>query len=134
MYLGNSFLETGSILITDVVQSNAKNNWGKNKSYNGEKSIADMTKKELNKMTKKELLKKVPNELMKELYWELGEDAFSTMSKHGFENRYLELQPQNPSPTPYEQNMNHLPIHHKNFRKSKNTPYEILIQSLSLKK
>ncbi len=59
--------------------------------------------------------------------------SFTFKQAPTLENEYLELQPQNPTPTPYNQNMNYLPKYHKDFRKSKNTPHEILIQSLSLK-
>jgi RHS repeat-associated protein len=39
MYLGDSFLESSSILITDIFQEAADNNWGKGKPKNAPKSI-----------------------------------------------------------------------------------------------
>jgi len=97
--------------------------------------------KEFNKMTTKELLDKSFNELWKKSLWDLGQNAFSTISKNGFESEYLERQQQNPYPypsylypTPYNQNINYLPIHGKNVLKSKNAQYEMLTQSLSLTK
>jgi hypothetical protein len=91
-----------------------------------------MTKKELNKMTNKEILQKAPKELFNEFIWNLSQNTFSTMGKNEFNNDYRELQLQNSNPTPYNPNMNHLPGYNKDFRKSNNSPYEILIQSLSL--
>jgi hypothetical protein len=143
MYLGGSFLETGSVLVTDILQGAADNNWGKGKPKNAPKSIEDMMQtskglKELNKMTTQDLWKKASNELWKESLWGLGREFMSSMSQSGFENQYLERQQQNPYPSypypgPYNQNMNYSPMPDKDMRKSKSTQYEMLIRALSLK-
>jgi hypothetical protein len=143
MYLGDSFLESGSILVTDILKGVADNNWGKGKSKNTPKSIKDMMKTTkgfnlLNKMTTQDLWKKASNELWKESFWGLGQEFMSIMGQSGFEDKYLERQQQNsyPSPyqypTPYNQNLNYLPV--KNMQKSQNRQYEMLIQALSLKR
>jgi len=147
MYLGNSVLETSSMLITDVVQGYADNGWGKGKPKDAPKSIEDMMKtskglKEFNKMTTKELLNKSFNELWKKSLWDLSQNAFSTISKNGFESEYkdyLERQQQNPYPSypypgSYNQNMNYSPMPGKDMQKSKNAQYEMLIRALSLKR
>ena len=60
------------------------------------------------------------------------------MSQSGLENEYLEHQQKNTDPlpnqypTPHNQNINYSPV--KNMQMSKNRQYEMLIQSLSLKR
>ena len=142
MYLGDAFLESGSILITDVVQYGFDNNWGKDKPKNAPKTIEDMMKttkglKELNKMPTQDLWRKASNELWKESLWGLGQEFMSGMSQSGFENEYLKHQQQNlyeyPSyPNPYNPKMNYLPMPSKVMQKSTHTQYEMLIKSLSL--
>ena len=68
--------------------------------------------------------------------------AFGPVGSNGFENQYndyLERQQQNPYPyppypSPYNQDMNYLPMPGKDIQKSKSTQHEMLIRSLSLKK
>jgi len=94
--------------------------------------------KEFSKMTMQDLWEKASKELWKESLWGLGQELMSGMSQNEFEKDYVKHQQQNsyPSPyqyqTPYNQNINYSPV--KNIQKSKNRQYEMLIQSLSLKK
>jgi hypothetical protein len=137
MYLGDSFLESGSIIVTDVVQWGFDTNWGKKSTM----SFEDLIKtpkglKELNNMSTQDLLNKASRELGKELLWGFGQNALSNMGQTGFKNEYSERQQQDsykyPYSMPYNKIIDYSPS--KDVRKSKNRQYEMLIQALSLKK
>ena len=136
MYFGNSLLNDGSMLVTDIVKSNFNNNWGKGKSLNVPKSIADMSKNDLLKMNMDDLGKKVVDEFLKKMPWELGQNAITKIGQRGFENKYndyMESQQQNSyqSQPLYNQNINY--SSQQDMKNSKDAQYKMLIQILSLK-